>query len=150
MFHNLRVDLMHSTRQLGKLRNHARQLTPKLAGTLFRAICLLLDFPDWNTLKYTEALEVVPTRLEVEGKLCGDFDSNFGFNGKDPLLEGQFDLIELHMKDDGSYALKIEGNFKQRLQPSQSFSPSFSVTMYGDKELEGSSIDIKFNEKSGS
>ena len=142
----LRVNLMHSTCQLAKLGSDARRLTPKLAETLFRAVCLLLDFPDWSTLEYKATLEEVPLRLEVEGKVLGDFDSNFGFDGNDPLLIGQFNLTELHVKDDGSYAFTIKSNFTQRAHPSQNISPS-SVTIFGDKEMEGSSIDINIIKK---
>ena len=73
----LRVNLMHSTCQLAKLGSDARRLTPKLAETLFRAVCLLLDFPDWNTLEYKATLEEVPLRLEVEGKVLGGFRFKF-------------------------------------------------------------------------
>lgn len=68
-FHKLRIDLMHSTCELGKIQREANELTPKLAETLFRAICFVLDIEDWNNIPYKPTLESIPIRLEVEGKL---------------------------------------------------------------------------------
>jgi hypothetical protein len=146
-FHALRINLMHSTCELGKIGQEANELTPKLAESLFRAICFALDFQDWNSLPYKEALENVPLRLEVEGKLIGDYTGNLGFDGKDPYLEPSHKLVQLKIDENGSYAFENSSEFKLKIEPFKSLQPS-ELRMFGDKEMKGTVVSTsKKNEK---
>lgn len=126
----LRVKLMHSTCKLGKIGKEINELTPKLAETLFRAVCYLLDFNDWNSLSYREILANVPLRLEVEGKLVGDYSGNLGFDGKDPYLEPSHKLVEL-VEENGLLTFPITSNFQAMIKPFKSFELS-EIRLYGD------------------
>ena len=138
----LRRDLLHSTCELGKVNDDTRQLTPKLGEILFRAVCLLLDFPDWNTLEYREAFESIPMRLEVEGKITGEFPSTFGLDGNDPYIEGHFPVTEITEKDNLVYNIKWQSNLTHKFPPSQKFEMK-SITLFGDKEQTGMSIETE-------
>ena len=119
---SFRVNLMHSTIELGKIAAEAGELTPKLAEILFRGICFALDFEDWNSLPYKETLESVPIRLELQGKLIGNYSGNLGFDGKDPYLEPSHNLVDLKVEEDGSFSFKNASSSLPKLTPSKVFS----------------------------
>jgi hypothetical protein len=147
-FHNLRIELMHSKCELSKIQNDALELTPKLAETLFRAICFVLDIEDWQSLPYRSILENVPIRIEFEGKLVGCEPSSLGTDGKDPYLEPSHEMASIKVLEDGSITFEGVSNFAARIEPFKAFELS-EIRMYGDKEIKGAikSTEVKNKDK---
>lgn len=147
-FHELRVKLLHSTCELGKIGQEINELTPKLAETLFRAVCFVLDFEDWVSLPYKEILESVPLRLEVEGRLLGDYSGNLGFDGRDPHLEPSHKLVDFKVEGNGLLTFTNTSDFRIMIDPFKSFHLS-EIRMYGDKETTGTIASVGKKDKNG-
>lgn len=145
-FHSLRIDLMHGKCELGKIQNDAIELTPKLAETLFRAICFVLDIEDWQSLPYRSILESVPIRIEIEGKLVDGEPKSFGTDGKDPYLEPVHDVASIRVLEDGSITFDVISNFTARIEPFKTFQLS-EIRMYGDKEIKGAVKNTEVKKK---
>ena len=62
---------MHSTKQMKRLHEKTRELNPKIAELLFRAICYLLELNNWKDITYPQILETKPLKIEVQGIITG-------------------------------------------------------------------------------
>jgi hypothetical protein len=140
----LRVHLMHSTCELNKIENEAIELTPQLIEVLFRAVCFVLDFEDWNILPFRETLENVPVRMEFEGNLIGDYTGTLGFDGKDPYLEPNQASIQPKVEENGEITFENTLEITTRIEPFKSFQ-LHELRIYGDKEMKAtiSKIEVK-------
>lgn len=145
-FSTLRVHLMHSTCELSKIGEEAKELTPQLIEVLFRAICFVLDFDDWNSLRINEILESVPVRMEFEGNLIGDYVGNLGFDGKDPYLEVNQSSIKLSTETNGAVTFEKNWEITARIEPFKSFQ-QHEVRIYGDKETKASITNTELKSK---
>ena len=146
--HESRVKLLHSTCELGEIGQEIKELTPKLSETLFRAVCFVLDFEDWINLPYKEILESAPLRMEVEGRLLGDYSGNLGFDGSDPHLVPSHKLVDFKVDKNGLVTFTNTANFQIMIQPFKSFHLS-EIRMYGDKETSGEITSIGKTDKNG-
>jgi hypothetical protein len=140
--HDLRVAIMHSTQPLSKILGEAKELTPKIAEALFRAICFVIDMENWNSLPYKPILENVPMRMEVEGNLVGGTANSLGPNGEDPHLEPSHDLLPVRIEDDGSITFEGQSKFDVHISSFVKFEGK-EIRFYGDYETKGSIKEIK-------
>lgn len=143
-FHEVRVKLVHSTCELSTVGQKVSELVPILAETLFRAVCFSLDFQDWADLPYKEPLQSVPIRLELEGKLLGDYSGNLGFDGRDPYLESNHNVMDISFEKNGDITFTINSDMKVRIEPFKTFQLT-ETRLYGDRETKGSFLKFKKN-----
>jgi hypothetical protein len=132
----LRIDIMHSTKQLHLLQNQVSVYTPKIGEVLFRAICFLIRFEDWETMKHGAILREFPMRGELQGLLIGGDPSSLGPNGQDPNFELSHQIKTSKLEEDGSVTYVFETNMKLNVNPAVKFKPS-EMRLYGDSETKG-------------
>lgn len=144
--HDLRVAIMHSTRQLSEILSEAKELAPKMAEALFRAICFVIDMENWNILSYKPVLENVPMRIEIEGYLVGGDADSLGPDGEDPHLEPSHDLPLVKIEGDGSITFEGQSKFNLHISPFVKFEGK-EIRFYGDYETKGSIKEIKVERK---
>ena len=95
----LRIDIMHSTKRLSQLIGPATTFAPKTGEVLFRAICFLLEFEDWNVMKHGAILREFPMRGELHALLVGGDPMALGPNGQDPHFELGHNLRKTESKE---------------------------------------------------
>lgn len=132
----LRIDVMHSKKQLNLLQNEVSIYTPKLAEVLFRAICFLLGFEDWETIKHGLILREFPMRGELQGVLIGGDPSSLGLGGQDPNFEISHKIKSTKLEEDGSVNYVLETSMKLNTNPTVQFRRS-EIRIYGDSETKG-------------
>jgi hypothetical protein len=132
----LRNDVMHSTKQLHLLQNQVSIYTPKIGEVLFRAICFLLGFENWETMEHGAILREFPMRGELQGLLTGGDPSSLGINGQDPNFELSHQIKASKMEEDGSVTYVFDTNIKPNINPIVRFNIS-EIRMYGDSETKG-------------
>lgn len=135
--HQLRINIMHSTRELGRLISEVKELAPKTGEILFRAICFLLRVNDWDAITYKNILERVPTRLELHGTLIGGKPDSLGPEGKDPYFEPKPPVINWQVSKDGTPTFTAKFNFIARLNPDVQLGKR-EIQLYGDEETKAS------------
>jgi hypothetical protein len=79
--HQLRIDIMHSTKRLSELIALVTTYAPKAGEVLFRAVCFLLEFEDWKVMKHGAILREFPMRGELHTMLIGGDPMSLGPNG---------------------------------------------------------------------
>lgn len=134
--HQLRINIMHSTRELGKLISEVKELAPKTGEILFRAICFLLEVNGWDAVAYQNILERVPTRLELHGTIIGGKPDSLGPEGKDPYFEPKPPVINWKVSKDGTPTFTVEFSFVARLNSNVQWRKG-EVRIYGDEETRG-------------
>lgn len=134
--HRLRIDIMHSTKRLWDLQELVSIYTPKTGETLFRAICYLLGFEDWETVTHGPILREFPMRGELQGSLVGGEPSSLGPDGQDPHFELHHEVKELTLREDGSTTFKGTTSLKPSLGSGVTIKPR-EIRFYGDTETSG-------------
>jgi hypothetical protein len=134
--HKLRINIMHSKRELGALHKEASKLAPRTAEVLFRAIGYILELKGWEGVAYKYILEKVPARIELEATLVGGEPNALGPEGKDPFFEPAHTVFMPKVVED---KVTFEGtsSFTARLNPKVKWRPR-EVRFYGDSEITGS------------
>lgn len=140
--HQLRTDIVHSKRELSKIRDEAVELTPRIAEILYRTICYVLDIEEWDTMSYKTILEQVPIRIEVEGALVGGEPDSLGLDGKDPHLEPHHDTSLVKVSENGSVSFEAQSKFTVRTDPEVKLEMR-EIRFYGDSEVKGSIKETK-------
>jgi len=135
----LRIDIMHSTKELKGLRELVSTYTPKIGEVLFRAICYLLGFENWETMQHGAILREFPMRGELQGYLIGDDPSSLGPDGQDPHFELRHQIKETKLEENGSISYIGETSLTAHLNTDVKFSPK-EIRFYGDSETRGAII----------
>lgn len=135
--HRLRIDIMHSTKELRELGELVSIYAPKTGETLFRAICYLLGFEDWETVAHGAILREFPMRGELQGSLVGGEPSSLGPDGQDPHFELNHEVKELKVREDGSTTFTVNTTMsKPSVGPG--VTPKLrEIRLYGDSETSG-------------
>jgi hypothetical protein len=132
----LRNDIMHSTKELRELRESVSAYAPKIGETLFRAICYLLGFEQWETVTHRAILREFPMRGELQGSLIGGEPSSLGADGQDPHFELYHQVKELKLGEDGSATFTVVTSLTASIGPGVKFKPR-EIRLYGDSETSG-------------
>ena len=133
---HLRVAIMHSTKRLSELTELVMSYTPKTGEVLFRAICFLLEFEDWKTMKHGAILREFPTRGELHTFLVGGDPMSLGINGQDPRFELGHNLRKTEANKDETISFTIDTSFKPQLNEGVKFD-TVELRLYGDSESSG-------------
>jgi len=141
-----RVYIVHSIRELSKMGEEAKELTPKLTEVLFRAICFVLDFKDWNSRKVSETLENITFRLEFEGNLIGDYSGGLGYDGNDPHIVLNQSSVKVLMDDKGEITFENKLEFIDKIAPFTGFR-GYELRIYGDKETKAAITNMCLKSK---
>jgi len=144
----LRTGIMHSTMKLQEIQQLVSEYAPKTGETLFRAICYISGFDEWETMSHGAIFKEFPMRGELQCVLIGGDPSFLGADGKDPHFQLIQDLKELKSEEDGSvtytvstsYTARINHNVKWRLQETR---------LYGDSETKGAILNKTIRRKNG-
>jgi len=134
-FRELRINLMHSKEDFGKLHAEATELSPEIGEVLYRAICYLLGIEQWKTVTYKKILEKVPMRIELEATLVDGEPETLGSHGKDPYFEPSHEFTPKF--SDAGIMFEGKTNFTARLNSNVKWRPR-EVRFYGDPETKGS------------
>lgn len=132
----LRISIMHSTKELREIRDLVSKYAPKTGEILFRAICYLSGFEDWENIKHGAILREFPIRGELQGTLVGGDPSSLGPDGQDPHFELHHDIKGSKLGENGSLSYKIETSLKMHLNTDVRFRPK-EIRLYGDSETTG-------------
>jgi len=132
----LRNDIMHSTKELRELRELVSAYAPKTGEALFRAICYLLGFEEWETVTHRAILREFPMRGELQGSLVGGEPSSLGPSGQDPHFELYHQIKELKLGEDGSATFTVVTSLTASIGPGLKFKPR-EIRLYGDSETSG-------------
>ena len=132
----LRIDIMHSTKELGRLRDLASTYSPKTGEVLFKAICYLSGFEDWETMTHGTILREFPMRGELQGSLIGGDPSSLGPDDQDPHFELHHQIKESRLGENGSVSYTIETSLTANLNADVKFKPR-EIRFYGDSETTG-------------
>jgi hypothetical protein len=135
----LRIDIMHSTKELRSLRESVSIYTPKTGEVLFRAICFLLGFENWATIAHGAILREFPMRGELQGLLVGGDSSSLGPDGKDPHFEMHHKVKGSKQEESGSISYTVESSLTIHLNANVKFKPR-EIRLYGDSETTGAII----------
>lgn len=78
----LRIDIMHSRMKLQELQPLISEYAPKTGEVLFRAICYVSEFDEWETIPHGAILKEFPLRGELQCLLIGGDPSSLGVDGR--------------------------------------------------------------------
>lgn len=134
-FRELRINLMHSKEDFGKLHAEATELLPEIGEVLYRAICYILGIEQWETAAYKKILEKIPMRIELEATLVNGEPETLGPDGKDPYFEPTHEFTPKF--SDAGITFEGKTNFIACLNPNVKWRPR-EVRFYGDPEIKGS------------
>jgi hypothetical protein len=138
--HQLRIDIMHSKKDLQALQEMASVYVPKTGEVLFRAICFLLGFNDWATMTHGPILREFPMKGELHGVLVGGDPNSLGPDGQDPHFEIHHQIKELRLGENEKPSFKGETSFTTHINANVKFQPR-EIRLYGDSETTGAIID---------
>jgi len=139
--HGLRIDIMHSRRELKAPHKKAVELAPITAEVLFRAISYILGLKGWKRITHRDILEKVPMRIELEATLVGGEPNSLGPEGKDPFFEPAHTVFTPKIIGN-KITFKGTSSFTARLNPKVKWRPR-EVRFYGDPEITGSIIETE-------
>lgn len=132
----LRNSIVHSTKGLRDLQDPVSKYAPETGEVLFRAICFLLGFEEWDTMKHGSILKEFPMRGELQGVLVGGDPSSLGPEGEDPHFELHHQITRSSIKENGTLDYKGQSSFTAHLNPKVKFTPK-ETRFYGDSEMKG-------------
>jgi hypothetical protein len=135
----LRIDVMHSNKELRSLREPASIYTPKTGEVLFRAICFLLGFENWASIPHGAILREFPMRGELQGILVGGDTGSLGPNGQDPHFEMYHKVKGSKLEENGLISYTFETSLTIQLGANVKFKPK-EIRMYGDSETTGAIV----------
>ncbi len=134
--HQLRIAIMHSTKKLKDIGQLASVYAPQTGEALFRAICYVSGFEEWETMTHGAILREFPIRGELQGLLIGGEPSSLGPNGEDPHFEISHELKDLKLAEDGSLSYTVATSYKASINTNVQFRPR-EMRLYGDSETKG-------------
>jgi len=146
--HDIRNGIMHSTKDLRELQDLVSRCTPKTAEALFRAVCFLLEFEEWETMTHGAILKEFPTRGELQGVLIGGDPPSLGPEGEDPHFEIDHQLTGSSVMVNGTVSYQGDTSFKVHLNPEAKLERGV-VRLYGDSETTGKIMRISLIRASG-
>jgi len=134
---DLRNSIAHSTKPLKEILALSAQYTPKTGEALFRAICYILGYPDWQTVAHEAILREFPIRGEIQGILIGGDSASLGQDGQDPYLEIHHRLTGSRINE-ATEAVDYDGEttFTARFASNVSLK-SPEIRFYGDSQTAG-------------
>jgi len=132
----LRIGIMHSTMKLQEIHQLVSEYAPKTGEALFRAICYVSGFDEWETMSHGAILKEFPLRGELQCVLIGGDPSSLGANNEDPHFRLFYDFKELKTDDDGKATYTMTTSLTARISPTVQFRPQ-ELRMYGDSEITG-------------
>jgi hypothetical protein len=141
--HQLRIDIMHSTKRLSELIGIVTTFAPKTGDVLFRAICFLLEFENWKEMKHEAILREFPMRGELHALLVGGNPMSLGPNGQDPHFELGHNLRKIESKENGKISFTFDSSFTAQLQSGVQFE-RVELWFYGDSETSGEILNRAF------
>lgn len=139
----LRIDIMHSTKRLSELIGLVTTYAPKTGEVLFRAVCFLLEFEDWQLMKHGAILREFPMKGELHASLVGGDPMSLGPNGQDPHFELGHSLRKTELKDNGKTSFTVDSKFTAQLNRNVQFE-RVELFFYGDSETSGEITDKAF------
>jgi hypothetical protein len=134
--HQLRIGIMHSTKKLGELRELVATHIPDTGEVLFKAICFLLEFEDWETMTHGKILREFPMRGELQGYLIGGTPTSLGPDGQDPHFELIHNIKKIKSEESGAITTTFETSFKTCINKGIQFQQT-ELRFYGDSETSG-------------
>ena len=140
--HQLRIDIMHSTKKLRELSESVATYTPKTGEILFRAICFLVEFANWESMAHGAILKEFPIRGELRAILLGDNPSLLGPKGQDPHFELSQNIRRTELQEK-TMTSTIDTTFKAQLNVGVQFD-QLELLLYGDAETSGTIISKEF------
>jgi hypothetical protein len=139
----LRIDIMHSTKRLSELIGLVTTNAPRTGEVLFRAICFLLEFEDWNVMKHGAILREFPVRGELHAFLVGGNPMSLGANGQDPHFKLGHNLRKIESKENEKVSFTIDTSITAQLNNGVQFE-RVELWFYGDSETPGEILNSSF------
>jgi hypothetical protein len=132
----LRIDIMHSRMKLKELQSLVSEYAPMTGEVLFRAICYVSGFDEWETIPHGAILKEFPLRGELQCLLIGGDPSSLGVDGEDPHFQLVHDFKELKSNEEGSVTYTVSTSLTAKIGPNVQFRPQ-EIRLYGDSETKG-------------
>ncbi len=132
----LRIDIMHSTKELRSLQQSASIYAPRTGEVLFRAVCFLLGFENWMKVAHGAVLREFPMRGELQGLLVGDDPNTLGPVNEDPHFEMHHEIQTAKLEENGSVTYTYETSMTTHVNTNVKFKLK-EMRLYGDSETTG-------------